>query len=99
MNKIFIYSNVRGGDGIAFAMAEDGTVLGTHWCSAEYFVQFDLGDSREDRKAAYEKHYPDGYEIEFIPLTEVTTHAGLTEAYRLNQILGEQYDKESKNED
>jgi hypothetical protein len=93
MNKIFIYSNVRGGDGVAYAMAEDGTVLGSHWCSRESFVHIDLGDGRKDRKEAYQKHYPDGYEIEFIPLSDVTAHAGLIEAYRLNQIQGEEHNQ------
>jgi len=89
MKKIFVFSNVQGGgDGICYAMAEDGTVLGSHWCSNEYFASGDLGvtpGSRPDRHVDYAKHYPDGYEMEFIPADEVKAHAGLTAAFALNK--------------
>jgi hypothetical protein len=89
MPKIFCFSNVKGGgDGVAYAMAEDGTVLGSHWCSHEGFVPHDLGveeGSRPDRHKTYAEHYPDGYEMEFVRASDVTTHAGLIEAFRLNQ--------------
>ena len=90
--KIFCFSNVKGGgDGIAYAMAEDGHILGSHWCSFEGFVPHDLGvneGARPDRhKDSYSQHYPDGYEMEFVPAAEVADHPGITEAFRLNQIL------------
>lgn len=91
--KIFAFSNVRGGgDGIAYAMAEDGTLLGSHWCSSEFYVPQDLGvveGSRPDRHETYAAHYPDGYEMEFVRAADVLTHPGLTEAFRLNTIAGE----------
>lgn len=69
--KIYCFSNVQGGgDGIAYAMAEDGTVLGSHWCSHEAYVPGDLGvdeGSRPDRHKGYAEHYPSGYEMEFVP--------------------------------
>lgn len=91
--KIYCFSNVRGGgDGLAYALAEDGTVLGSHWCSNEFYVSQDLGvldGCREDRHEHYAKHYPDGYEMEFVPARDVLTHPGLSEAFRLNQIQAE----------
>jgi hypothetical protein len=91
--KIYAFSNVRGGgDGIAYAMAEDGTVLGSHWCSHERYVPHDLGvteGSRPDRHETYAAHYPDGYEMEFIRSSEVATHAGLDAAWKANQAMGE----------
>ncbi len=77
--KIFAFSNiVGGGDGEALAMAADGTVLGGHWCSHEGFVSHDLGvtpGSRPDRHADYAKHYPDGYEMEFVRAADIDAAA------------------------
>lgn len=89
--KIYVFSNVRGGgDGIALAMAADGKVLGSHWCSHEGFASEDLGVTpgcRPDRHEAYAKHYPDGYEMEFVRSADVASHPGIKEAYRLNQEM------------
>ena len=93
--KIFCFSNVvDGGDGIAYAMAEDGCVLGSHWCSHEGFVPGDLDVTpgrRMDRHEHYKKHYPDGYEMVFVPAHEVKTHPGLVAAWKLNQDNGDGY--------
>lgn len=90
MNKIYAFSAVRGGgDGIAYAIAEDGTVLGSHWCSNECYVPGDLGvdpGSRADRHKTYAEHYPSGYEMEFVPAKIVNKHEGLKEALRLNKL-------------
>jgi hypothetical protein len=59
---IYLFSNSRTGDGPAYAMAEDGTVLGVHWCSHWGYMRHDLHD-RADRKAACESHYPGGYRL------------------------------------
>lgn len=79
--KIYCFSNViGGGEGMAYAIAEDGTLLGSHWCSHESFVLGDLGveeGTRSDRHETYAKHYPDGYEMEFVPSKEVKKHEGL----------------------
>jgi hypothetical protein len=87
--KIYCFSNVvGGGDGIAYAMAEDGTVLGSHWCSHENYVPHDLGvrpGSRPDRHKTYAEHYPEGYEMVFVPASEVLTHEGLSKAFELNK--------------
>lgn len=87
--KIYCFSNVRGGgDGIAYAMAEDGTVLGSHLCSHEFYVPGDLGvteGTRPDRHETYSKHYPDGYDMEFVAACDVLKHEGLSIAFELNQ--------------
>jgi len=71
-------------------IAQDGTPLGGHLCSDEWFMYGDLGilkGSRSDRHEDFQKHYPDGYRMDFVPLTEVKTHAALNEAFRLNDLL------------
>ena len=94
---IYAFSNVvGGGDGIAYAIAEDGTALGSHWCSNEGYVPYDLGvleGARPDRHEEYKKHYPNGYRMDFIPAAEVKGHAGLDKAYKLNQEKGPVEDK------
>jgi hypothetical protein len=59
---IYLFSNSRDGDGVAYAMAEDGTVLGSHLCSHWGYMRHDLHD-RADRKATCEAHYPQGYRL------------------------------------
>jgi hypothetical protein len=71
-------------------LAEDGTGLGGHVCSAEGFMYGDLGiidGWRADRHEAFRAHYPDGYRMDFIPASDVRTHAGLDAAYQKNQAL------------
>ena len=86
--KIYCFLNAtEDGDGVAYALAEDGTVLGSHFCSGEYWVRNDLGvneGSRLDRHKTYSKHYPDGYEMEFVAIKQFKTHAGLSKAIELN---------------
>jgi hypothetical protein len=88
--KIFVFSNVvGGGEGICLAVAEDGTVLGSHFCSDEGHAAYDLGavkGSSPDRHRIYEKHYPDGYDMEFVPNKFVKTHSGIREAYAKNRL-------------
>ena len=96
--KIYCFSNVvGGGEGTAIAIAEDGTVLGSHWCSHECYVPGDLGveeGSRPDRHEIYAKHYPDGYEMEFVPSKDAEKHEGLLQAIALYEtksaVEGEQ---------
>ena len=87
--KIYVFPNVLGGrEGPCYAMAEDGTVLGSHWCSSEHYASWDLGvteGARPDRHESYSKHYPDGYEMEFIPSSDLDAHDGLQKAFKLNE--------------
>ena len=87
--KIFVFSAIRGGgDGICYAMAEDGAVLGSHWCSHESYAPGDLGiteGTRPDRHKTYAGHYPDGYEMEFVKASDIGGHAALQRAFVLNK--------------
>ena len=71
----------------ALAMAEDGTVVAQHACSHPGWVRHDLGMDGEStwKHELYAAHYPDGYELVFVPDAEVLTHPGLTAAYAANQ--------------
>lgn len=87
---IYAFSNVRGGgDGVCYAMAEDGTVLGSHYCSNEGYAPHDLGvrdGARTDRHTEnYQKHYADGYRMDFVPASDIESHEGLKKAFALNQ--------------
>lgn len=69
-------------------IAEDGEVLGGHICSGEGFMYGDLGileGHRPDRHATFREKYPDGYRMDFVPSSEVMTHAGLSAACDANQ--------------
>lgn len=83
--------NNGGSDGwySAVVLAEDGTCLGSHVCSHEGWMRYDLGiyaGYREDRhENDYKVHFPDGYRMDFVPSGEVKTHEGLRKAYELNQ--------------
>lgn len=72
----------------AILIAEDGTRLGGHACSAEGYMPHDLGileGSRPDRHEEFREHYPDGYRMDFVPYDEAQGHKGLKEAYRLKE--------------
>ena len=80
MPKIYVFSaEPNGREGPCYAMAEDGTILESHWCSCEGYAPHDLGvveGSHPDRHKAYRAHYPDGYEMEFIPADALEAHPG-----------------------
>lgn len=70
----------------AALLAEDGTYLGGHVCSHEGYMPHDLGvleGSRPDRHEDFQKHYPDGYRMQFVGLPEAKTHPGIEAAYQL----------------
>ena len=74
----------------ACLIAEDGTGLGGHICSSEAYMEHDLGileGTRADRHEGFQKHYPNGYRMEFVRLDAVKarSHKGLERAYELNQ--------------
>lgn len=91
MNKpsIYVYSGApNGGDGPAFALAEDGTCLGSHYCSNESYAKYDLGvveGSRPDRHQTYAAHYPEGYQMVFVPHSNLDDHAGIARALESNR--------------
>jgi hypothetical protein len=78
----------------ATLISEDGTFLGGHACSHEGYMEHDLGileGTRSDRHETFQKHYPDGYRMEFIGYDAAKTHPGLQAAFEKH--------KESKPED
>lgn len=80
----------------AVAIAEDGHVLGGHVCSHEGYMRHDLGiieGSRPDRhQDHYQKHYPDGYRMTFVPSDQVMSHPGLDAACKKNQSMSAEKD-------
>lgn len=86
MNKIFCFNN-GGGAGFlsAIAIAEDGTCLAQHCCSHEAYMAHDLGITSNWKHEHYNEHYGAGnWELEWVE--DPKEHAGLTEAFRLNQL-------------
>lgn len=51
-----------GRDYPCYALAEDGTVLGSHICSSPRYLRHDLHDYPARRRAC-QRHYPEGYEL------------------------------------
>ena len=69
-------------------IAEDGECLGSHCCSAEGYMPHDLGvleGSQADRHEHFRAHYPSGYKMDFVGMSDVKTHPGLEAAYQKNQ--------------
>jgi hypothetical protein len=74
----------------AVLLAQDGTVLGSHCCSAEDYMPADLGileGMREDRHREFRQHYPDGYRMEFVGYDQIPTHDGLLKAIELAHAM------------
>ena len=90
-----IYGFNNGGSAgllMAVLIAEDGTGLGSHACSAEGYMPHDLGciqGSRPDRHEAFRAHYPDGYRMEFVGYETAGDHAGLKLALERNAALAD----------
>jgi hypothetical protein len=81
----------------ACLIAEDGTALGGHVCSHEFYMPGDLGildGTRADRHKTFQEHYPDGYRMDFVPYDKVNDHVLLKRAFELNAraALGEKKD-------
>lgn len=80
--KIYQFFNHLGpGTGDAYAISQDGEILGHHICSHEGFVPHDL-----EYRESYAKYYPDGYELEFVRIANLSTHDGLNEALKQYDI-------------
>jgi hypothetical protein len=87
---IYGFNNTEPGSGAGFlhavALAEDGTVLGGHGCSAEGYMPADLGmldGSRPDRhEDDFRPHYPDGYRCVFVSSDDFDGHDGLQKAIK-----------------
>lgn len=66
--KIFVFVNGRAswGDYLPSAIAEDGTPLAGHCSSSIGFAKHDMGIGSDWKHELYKKHYPDGFEIEWV---------------------------------
>ena len=73
----------------AVAISEDGMKLGGHCCSDEGYMPHDLGvieGSRPDRhEESYQKHYPDGYRMDFVSYGDIEQDPRLTKAFELSK--------------
>ena len=74
---------MRDGDVIGYALAEDGTVLASHLSSNEGFSKHDMGLTGTWKHDTYAKHYPDGYELEWVDDPE--NHEGWIDAIKINK--------------
>jgi len=84
-------------------IAEDGTYLGGHICSNEGYMPADLGvlkGCRPDRHENFQKHYPNGYKMEFVGSSLIDEHEEFQKALVLaNKISAEnKKQKEENNE-
>lgn len=85
--KIYVFINGSWGqDVIGYALAEDGAVLTHHISSSEQWLKHDMGVTSDWKHDTYRAHYPDGYEVEYVPLEDVnnSAHVGLMDALRRN---------------
>jgi hypothetical protein len=83
----------NGGDGIAYALAEDGAGLGSHWCSHEGYVSHDLAvleGCHISRHETYKEHYPNGYRMRFILSKDVKSDEKLQKAFYRNERIAEE---------
>ncbi len=69
------------------AMAEDGTGLAGHCSSSEHWARHDIGMTSDWKHDLYRKHYPDGYELEWVSDAKPGQHAGIDAAYAKNQAI------------
>lgn len=74
---------------VMLALAEDGTALANHICSAHGFANHDMGiDENGWKRDLYATHYPRGYVVEWVE--KPREHAGVSAAYAKNQAKREQ---------
>jgi hypothetical protein len=86
--KIFVFCNSCSPQWHHFAaIAEDGTALAGHICSHHGYAAHDMGvDEKGWKRDIYAKHYPDGFEVEYVEVTcaaDIDAHAGLKAALDL----------------
>ena|SRR3990167_7600436 len=82
---IYAFANSNERDWVsAVALAADGAVLGGHLCSHEAYINNDLGvlegTCKDRHEGQYQRHYPDGYRMEFVQWNDISGHAGLQAA-------------------
>jgi hypothetical protein len=89
MATVYLFSNAIGrSECCGFALADDGVMLATEWCSCDDYVRRDLGGyeyTRADLREKYAAHFPQGYQIVYVPWRNVIHHAGLQAAIALHR--------------
>ena len=92
--KIYVFINSRfaSGDVTPIALAEDGTVLASHFCSSESWAKHDMGLESTWKHKEYTAHYPDGWQLIWVESQEVLAHPGVQAALAKNRELKEQHD-------
>lgn len=73
----------------AIAISEDGVILGTHICSSEVYMPYDLGlieGARLDRHERYREHYPNGYKMDFVSYDEAKVDVRLKIAIKFHEL-------------
>ena len=87
-----IYGFNNGGSGgfwHAELISADGELLGSHLCSDEGYMEYDLGileGTRSDRHEGFAKHYPEGYRMSFVGLADVELCEGLQAALKAYEV-------------
>jgi hypothetical protein len=77
-------------------ISQDGHWLGSHTCSDEGYMPADLGvleGTRQDRHEEFQKHYPDGYRMVFVPYHRVRENDGLMAAVAAADSVTEEQSK------
>tara|TARA_Y100000034_G_C6778075_1_gene347547 strand:- start:49 stop:438 length:390 start_codon:yes stop_codon:yes gene_type:complete len=94
--KIFIFCNSCSHEWhSASALSEDGHFLAGHVCSDHGFIPHDMGMTSDWKHDDYNKHYPDGWELEYVERSEVKSHPGITAAYEKHIARGKPEPKEA----
>lgn len=81
MAKVFYFRMGEGPVGPAYALAEDGTVLGALYGVQEAELPVKLGLGTEYLHA-YQMHYPEGFDLVFVDQAEIGRHSELQAALR-----------------
>jgi hypothetical protein len=85
-NKIFAFIEQINAMGyIVTSVADDGNVLASHCSSSESYAKHDIGINSKWKHDLYDKHFPNGWEIEWVADPE--THDGFKKACEANQKL------------
>ena len=79
------------GDVVAYALAEDGTGVGSHLSSGVSWAKHDIGLTSTWHHETYREHYPDGYEVQWIDDPENSPE--LKAALELNRQQAEAAEK------
>jgi hypothetical protein len=76
-------------DVVSMALAEDGTLLGGHVSSDEWWARGDCGYLNTGmgaiKRKKFAEHYPEGYFLEWV--YDPPTHEGLTAAIARNEVM------------